>query len=214
LNLSQEVLSGQQTRARRGQSSEQPLLEVQVVDAADSIAYDSHDADDSLERGLLEFDQLLAVPLWREAAEHVQRRYTALQPAQLRSAIVHRLIEKLVSDLLDATRERLNEEAVQSVASVRNCQRRLVAPSEETARHKLQLERFLFNEVYRHPTVLKKRLVAGEALREMFERFSSHPEKLPEKFLERAETDGLPRAIADFLAGMTDRYAMEEWGRQ
>ncbi len=214
LNLSREVLSGQQTRAYRGQSSEQPLLEVQVVDAADSIAYDSHDADDSLELGLLEFDQLLAVPLWREAAEHVQQRYTALQPAQLRSAIVHRLIEKLVSDLLDATRDRFNEETIQSVASVRNCQRRLVAPSEETARHKLQLERFLFNEVYRHPTVLKKRLVASEALREMFERFSSHPEKLPEKFLERADVDGLPRAIADFLAGMTDRYAMEKWSRQ
>ncbi len=213
LNLSQEVLSGQTTRARRGSTSEQPLLEVQVVDAADSIAYDSHDADDSLELGLLEFDQLLAVPLWREAAEHVQSRYTALQPAQLRSAIVHRLIEKLVSDLLSATWERLDEEAVQSVVAVRSCNRRLVGPSKEIASHKAQLESFLFNEVYRHPTVLKKRSIAGEALQAMFERFSSHPEKLPDKFFKRADVDGLPRAIGDFLAGMTDRYSLDEYRR-
>jgi len=213
LNLSQEVLSGQQTRAYRGQSNEQPLLEVQVVDAADSIAYDSHDADDSLERGLLEFDQLLAVPLWREAAEHVQQRYTALQPAQLRSAIVHRLIELLVSDLLSATRDRLDKEAVQSVAAVRSCRRRLVAPSQEIAGQKSKLEKFLFSEVYRHPAVLKKRLVAGEALQAMFDRFASHPEKLPEKFFKRADADGLPRAIGDFLAGMTDRYALDEYRR-
>ncbi|MCH8839719.1 MAG: dNTP triphosphohydrolase [Planctomycetes bacterium] len=216
LNLSQEVLSGQLSRvkdeptAARGPFLEvQPLLEVQIVDAADSIAYDSHDADDALELGLLKLDELLAVPLWREAAQRVQKRYAAVGPEQLRRAVIHELIETLVSDLVDATSSRLQRAGVESPAAAADWSERLAAPSAEFAQQKGELEAFLFDHVYRHATVLAERRVAGEALREMFDRYSRDPAELPEKFRQRVQTDGPDRASCDFLAGMTDRYALE-----
>ena len=210
LNLSQEVLFGQGARVKDGPSDGRaPLLEVQIVDAADSIAYDSHDADDALELGLLELGELLAVPLWREAAQRVQQRHAALEPEQMRRAVIHQLIETLVSDLVDATSARLQEAGVESPAAVVDRGERLAEPSAEFAQRKVQLETFLFDHVYRHPTVLAERQVAGEALREMFDRFSREPAKLPEKFRQRLQHDGPQRATCDFLAGMTDRYALE-----
>ena len=103
LNLSREVLEGQGQRVDKqaaGRAGQSPLLEVQVVDAADSIAYDSHDADDALAIGLVDLGQLLTVPLWREAADRVRRRYANLDDRQLCRAIVHELINWQVDDLL------------------------------------------------------------------------------------------------------------------
>jgi len=215
LNLTKEVLSGQRSRIKsHGEPIQQhSLLEVQVVDAADSIAYDSHDADDALALGLLELDELLAVPLWCDAARRVKRRYTALEPEQLRRAVIHQLIEALVSDLLDATCRRLDEAGMDSPDSVSNHGQFLVAPSSDVAGQKTQLEAFLFKHVYRHPTVLQERATAGVALNEMFRWFQRQPERLPENFYDRVEMDGLSRVICDHLAGMTDRYALEEHRR-
>ncbi len=210
LNLSQEVLSGQRSRDRKAdRGNSQPLLEVQVVDAADSIAYDSHDADDALELGLLELDQLLEVPLWRDAATRVEKRTTALEPEQMRRAIIHQLIETLVSDLVEATRHRLDEAGIESPQAAKDFPQRLAVPSEEFTQQKDELESFLFSHVYRHPTVLAERTVAGEALQEMFAHYSDLPEQLPQKFQRRIPTDGVARATCDFLAGMTDRFALE-----
>ena len=212
LNLSEEVLAGQRSRVKDSQGVvEQPLLEVQIVDAADSIAYDSHDADDALELGLLDLDELLAVPLWREAAQRVERRYATLDPEQLRRAVIHQLIETLVSDLIDAAQHRLNDLGIDSVPRVKSCGQRLAEPSSEFAEQKAQLETFLFEHVYRHPTVLNEREVAGEALREMFDRYSREPDRLPSKFREQLDSDGPPRATCDYLAGMTDRTALETY---
>lgn len=212
LNLSQEVLSGQRSRVKDEPSDGRtPLLEVQIVDAADSIAYDSHDADDALELGLLKLDELLAVPLWREAARRVQQRFAALDPEQLRRAVIHQLIETLVSDLVDATSGRLREAGVDSPTAVADWGSRLAEPSAEFAEQKGELEAFLFDNVYRHPTVLAERQMAGEALQEMFDRYSCNPAELPEKFRQRVEADGPQRATCDFLAGMTDRYALDRY---
>jgi len=215
LNLTREVLAGQQSRIKQNDAppEQPPLLEVQVVDAADSIAYDSHDADDALELGLLELDELLAVPLWSDAAARVQRRYTALAPEQLRRAVIRELINALVSDLVNATCCRLEEAGIDRPEAACRQSQPLVAPSGEVVEQKNQLEVFLFKRVYRHPTVLQERTDAGTALGEMFQRFLQHPECLPEKFCDRAATDGLPRVVCDYLAGMTDRYAFEEHRR-
>jgi len=214
LNLSQEVISGQGTRVKDESSDGRaPLLEVQIVDAADSIAYDSHDADDALELGLLELDELLAVPLWREAAQRVQQRYAALEPEQLRRGVIHQLIETLVSDLVDSTSARLREASVDSPTAVVDWGARLAAPSAEFSLQKTELEAFLFENVYRHPTVLAEREVASEALREMFARYSLAPSDLPQKFRQRVDTDGSERATCDFLAGMTDRFALDLFRR-
>src|SRR5204862_25943 len=97
LNLSLEVLSGQAERIHHDTSAARPLLEVQVVEAADSVAYDTHDADDAMHLGLLTLDELLSVPLWREAAGRVRRRYATLDEPQLKRAVLHELIDWQVS---------------------------------------------------------------------------------------------------------------------
>jgi len=212
LNLSKEILSGQGSRIKGEKSSGrgQALLEVQIVDAADSIAYDTHDADDALELGLLNLDELLELPLWGDAARRVQSEYSALDPQQLRRAVVRQVIDILVTDLVDTTTARLKAANIQSPAAVVGHDQQLVMPSSEVFQRKTQLEKFLFQHVYRHPAVLAERSLAGEALREMFQRFSEHPEGLPEGFRRHFEQRGVARVVCDFLSGMTDRCALEE----
>jgi dGTPase len=232
LNLTHEVLEGQRQRAEkpgaksgeRGVNSHlindcpmlpapcSPLLEVQVVDAADSIAYDAHDADDSLEVGLLQLGQLLEVPLWREAGQRVGRRYANLDDRQLRRAIVHELIDWQVSDILQGAERELADRKIASVAEVRHAPV-LVRPSPELAEEKIGLERFLFDAVYRHPNVLAKRQRAQDVLRKSFEILTRDPLRLPAKFQRIAASAGVPRATGDYLAGMTDRFAFEEHQR-
>jgi dGTPase len=185
---------------------------VQVVEAADSIAYDAHDADDSLEIGLLELSQLLEVPLWREARQRIDRRFANLDDRQLRRAIVHEVIDWQVSDALDVARQELAARHIESVDDVRRAEI-VVHNSAEVAEKKFGLERFLFDTVYRHPEVLRKRQPAQQALRETFAALVSDPVQLPSKFQRLAERDGVPRSVADYLAGMTDRFALEEHAR-
>ena len=213
LNLSREVLEGQSHRIDKlAAAAASPLLEVQVVDAADSIAYDSHDVDDSLELGLLDLNQLLTVPLWREAAERVRGRFANLDDRQLRRAIVHELINWQVGDLLVAVDRALSARDIASVADVRRASV-LVEPSVELAELKQGLEQFLFKNVYRHRQVEAPRAAARQALREMFDVLVCHPDLLPAKFQSRVSSDGAARAVADYLAGMTDRFALEEHRR-
>ena len=211
LNLSHEVLSGQRNRTKQDTSSpEQPLLEVQVVDAADSIAYDSHDADDALELGLLEWGDLLGVPLWREAVGLVEKRYSALDPLQLRRAVIHQLIEIMASDLINTSRQRLANAGVDSPQSAKDRQGSLITVSEPLGDQMAELEVFLFDRVYRHPTILAERAIACEALREMYSRYYKAPESLPEVWHQRLNSEGPARTVCDYLAGMTDRHALEE----
>jgi dGTPase len=215
LNLSREVLEGQLHRAAKksaGVSAASPLLEVQVVDAADSIAYDAHDADDSLELGLLALEELLAVPLWCEADQRVGQKFANLSDRHRRRAIVHELIDWQVSDLLQVVGRELSERQLVSISDVRRAPA-IVHPSAELAEQKDGLERFLFERVYRHPDVLVRRHEAQLALRQMFAALESDPRRLPTKFRRLAERDGVRRAVADYLAGMTDRYALEEHRR-
>ncbi len=116
LNLTHEVLAGQQTRAEKSARSGGALLEVQVVDAADSVAYDTHDADDALELKLLRLDELLEIPLWREAAARVRRRWTAIEGRTLERAVLHELIDWQVSDLLQQAGAELGDGRVASAA--------------------------------------------------------------------------------------------------
>ncbi len=208
LNLTEEVLSGQQVRADKHAATLQPLLEVQVVDAADSIAYDTHDADDALELGLLDFEDLLSVPLWQEAAGEVRLRYANLEPEAFRRTVIHHLIETLVSDLVESTRERLAAAAIAHLEDAVNFGKWMVAPSAEVAAKKSELESFLFDHVYRHPTVLAERAVASEAVRALFSHFSQVPDSLPDRFRARLSSEGASRSTCDYLASMTDRFAL------
>jgi dGTPase len=224
LNLSLEVLEGQAARAEKGtvpfcsedstkgDGPRGSLLETQVVDAADSIAYDTHDADDAMELGLLELDELLEVPLWREAARRVNAQYAALVGSELRRAVLHELIDWQAGDLLAQTQNAIAERQIGSVETVRRAPT-LVRHTPELAALKTELESLLAERVYRHPQVLQMRAKVQAQLEEMFRGYVNRPELLPESFRARAETAGLPRTVGDYLAGMTDRFALREHAR-
>jgi dGTPase len=212
LNLSFEVLEGQRSRVEKGAAAERPSLETQTVDAADSIAYDSHDADDALELGLLSLDELLEIPLWREAVDRIGQRRKIVDDGDLRRAAVHELIDWQVSDLLDSSRRRLAENRIDSPRKVRAAAP-LIVGGETLATKKRELESFLNERVYRHPRVAAMREKAQRALAEMFAAFERRPDRLPERFLQRGESHGLRRTIGDYLAGMTDRFAFAQHER-
>jgi dGTPase len=228
LNLSMEVLEGQRRRAEKGQErgarSEEreqsqrqtlrgtPLLEVQVVDVADSIAYDAHDADDALEIGVLQLEQLLEIPLWRETHQRVVQRFNSLNDRQVRRALVHEVIDREVSDVLSSTQTEIARLGIESTDDVRQAPP-VVRASGELLLKKAELERFLFDSVYHHPTVMETRRHAQQSLREMFAILLERAGRLPAKFRRIAEAEGEPRAIGDYLAGMTDRFAFEEHRR-
>jgi dGTPase len=213
LNLSAEVLESQAARADKSAQAQRPLLEAQVVDAADSVAYDTHDADDALELRLLSIGELLELPLWHDARERVRRCYQVLDDDQLRRAILHELIDWQVGDLLVQSQARLATTGVRSVDDVRRAGV-LIEPSAELAAMKLDLESFLSRRVYQHPKLLAIRQQAQEMLATMYAGYLRRPELLPQGYQKRASTIGWPRSIADYLAGMTDRYAQQEYKRQ
>jgi dGTPase len=212
LNLTREVLAGQATRVEHDTSQQRPLLEVQVVDAADSIAYDTHDADDALQLGLLSLDELLAQPLWAEAAARVRARYAALTGGSLRRAVLHELIEWQVGDILTSARAGIAATGVDSPAAVRQAPL-IIVPSVALAENKRALETFLYERVYRHPRVLAHRREALDRLRAMFGLYLAKPELMSENFRQRIGTTGLRRTVGDYLAGMTDRFAAREFER-
>jgi dGTPase len=210
LNLSIEVLEGQATRVERSTKVRRPLLEVQVVEAADSVAYDTHDADDALQLGLLMLDELIEIPLWKEARRRVRQRYSAIEGAQLKRAILHELIDWQVGDLLARAQQRLTETPLANVEAVRQAPY-LISASPDLEQQKIELERFLYNRVYRHPQVLALRIRVQAQLAEMFARYQARPELLPVGFQSRIAQSGLNRTVGDYLAGMTDRYAQQEY---
>ena len=212
LNLCRETLEGQRSRIDKAEAAHR-LLEVQVVDAADSVAYDTHDADDALESGLIEFDELLNVPLWTTALQRIRDRHrdapstqSVAERLQLRRALLHELIDWQVGDLVATTRSRLIASQVNSAAEARSAGP-LVEPSEPLASLKSELETYLFDQVYRHPRVVAERSVAQQRLQRMYQHYCKTLNALPEKFRLVAEQEGPQRAVADYLAGMTDRFA-------
>lgn len=212
LNLSVEVLAGQQTRADKSRREERPLLEVQVVDAADSMAYDTHDVDDALQLGLLTLADLEEVPLWRESGERIRARHASLTAGEYRRCVLHELIDHQVGDLIECAGKRIDEGNVATVADVRRVDV-IIRPNDELFQKKTELERFLYQRVYRHPQVVTGRTIAQAQLREMFRGYTAHPELMPQSFRDRAATIGLERSVGDYIAGMTDRFAQHEFQR-
>lgn len=221
LNLSYEVLESQAFHSKRKDAPEvksyldagQPLLEAQVVDAADSLAYDTHDIDDALDVGLITPSDLAEVPFWRLALERARKKHSELPPLQFQPTVVRALIDWQVSDLLEQTRQNLRHHRIRTVEDVRGCGRLLVVPGKEVLELKSNLEGFLLERVYRHHRVMRMAYKGQRMLRTMFEEFCRHPRQLSERYLRRAEQSSLQQTVCDYLAGMTDRYAQDEFNR-
>jgi len=213
LNLTREVLDGQAVRADKRAAvaaEETPLLEVQIVDLADSITYDAHDTDDAVQLGLVDIDALCRLPVVEEAAGRARARQATLAPKMLRMGIVHELIDIQVGDLLQHAGRQLIASQFPSAAAARAARFQL-GPSDTLRGPKRELEAFLYAHVYRHPRLIEVRTRAQERLRRMFDGYQQRPDLLPASFQQRATRRGLPRAVGDYLAGMTDRFCDEQY---
>ena len=207
LNLSRETLGGQDARAHKDDSlgGSVPLLEVQIVDAADSIAYNAHDVDDALQMGLLTIEQLAELSIIRRSLDVIREKRRQPAPSQLRQSLVHELIEMQVNDFLKVSANRLADRSGSSAAEVRRSGLRL-KHSERLARERTELEGFLFESVYRHPNLIPIREAAGQRLRAMFAALVQQPNRLPMRFRERGQRVHIERVVGEYLAGMTDAF--------
>ncbi len=189
----------------------QPSIEAQIANLADEIAYDNHDIDDGLRSGLLTLAQLDEVPVFARHAQTVRAEYPGIGERRMIHETVRRMINALAVDLIDESRRRIGEAAPASVDDVRDAPP-LVAFSPPVHAEEDALKRFLRDHLYRHYQVMRMTEKARRIVRELFEAFIDEPRLLPTDHRQRVEHDG-PRAIADYVAGMTDRYAMKEHRR-
>ncbi|NND99387.1 MAG: dNTP triphosphohydrolase [Pirellulaceae bacterium] len=207
LNLTAETLGGQDVRAHKAEAAvgRSPLLEVQLVDAADSIAYDAHDIDDALQMGLLTLEELSELAVVRRSLELISDRYGRLAKQETRQALVHELIDLQVSDLLDVAFDQL--ETVEGKSSREVCDWGLRLRHSDTLRtERGELEAFLFKTVYRHPRLIPVRDAAFSRLQELFELLMKNPERLPLRFRQRLQHARTEQVVGEYLAGMTDQF--------
>nr|WP_316644562.1 deoxyguanosinetriphosphate triphosphohydrolase [uncultured Roseateles sp.] len=195
---------------RRFLDGSQPSLEAQLCNLADAIAYNAHDVDDGVRSGLLSLEQLDEVELFSRHSQAVRREYPALQGRRLLFEAIRRMLSAQVYDVIDATRASLAASGVGSVAEVRAHAQRLVCFSEPMHEAGNALKRFLFGNLYRHPQVVDTTAMGKQVVRDLFEIYRTDPSGMPSDFtsLGRAE-----RGIADYIAGMTDRFAIREHER-
>ncbi len=188
---------------------EAPTLEAQLVDFVDEIAYNNHDIDDGLTSGMITVEQICAVPLFREAHESVLAQGNA-DDRVLRHQVVRRIINRCTEDLIGSTLRNLQGARVGSVEEVRRAGRRLVGYSQEMTAAVRELKEFLLRNMYRHYRVVRMGDKAGRILRDLFQSYLSEPRQLPPHTQEQIERDGVHRVICDYIAGMTDRFAVDE----
>jgi dGTPase len=194
---------------RRFLDRTQPSVEAQLCNLADEIAYNSHDIDDGVRSGLITLEQVAQVPLFgRHSAEALQE-HPHLQGRRLLYEAIRRMLSALVYDAIAQTQSALDATAPASADAARAL-RPLVAFSEPVRAQAAELKRFLMQNLYRHPRVKETTGQAQEVVRELFERYLAAPGEMQAGFAARADT---PRAVADYIAGMTDRYALREHER-
>lgn len=222
LNLTWEVREG---LAKHATSFDQPLrpagfearcpsLEAQVANLADEITYYSHDLDDGLTSGLLTERQLERdVEIWHQAARRVKRQYGKLPDEVRRYFIIRCIIDDQVKDVVLTSEERIRAAGVTSADQVRQQPRALIQYSPARRKINQQVRNYLYKNLYFHPAVHEPNRRAVWMLEQLFGYYLEHPHELGEQARKRARIDGLHRAVGDYLAGMTDRYAFQEYQR-
>jgi len=192
-----------------------PGPEAQVAALSDDIAYNNHDIDDGLHAGLFAVADLAEVPLVGPVFDEVAGHYPGLEESRLIHESIRRLIDRMVRDLVAETRRRLADSGVESADAVRGLGQPIAAFSEAMGNHDRALKRFLHQRMYRHQRVNRMSSKARRVVRELFRLFLAEPERLPAEW--RALTGGSEaeraRLVADYLAGMTDRFALDEHRR-
>ncbi len=188
----------------------QPGLEAQVADHSDEIAYTVHDLDDGLRSGLLNQTDLKCVRLWNETHQRVLDELGAEPARVLRAQTIRALVDRLVTELIEHSAAGIDASGVGSIEEVRRTRERIIGFAPQLDEIRLELKRFLYENLYEHPRVAEASDRAAEAIRDLFAIYRATPGLLPEHVRARIELDGEARAVADYVAGMTDRFALGE----
>jgi dGTPase len=222
LNLSWEVREGlikhytsyDHPSKRKGFDAKSSSLEAQVANLADEITYYSHDLDDGLDSGLLSEKQLNRdVRIWRQATRTVVKEYGALADESRRYFIIRCIIDMQVKDVVETTEARIKKAGVKSADDVRLQPKALVQHSPERRELNLELRDYLYKNLYYNPVVHGPNLRAVKMLDDLFKYYLKNPQQMGGQSHKRIRKEGRHRAICDYLAGMTDRYAMQEHAR-
>jgi dGTPase len=205
---------------RRFIERRQPGLEAQIADLADAIAYNNHDVDDGLRSGLVTIEELRGVALFARQHDAVLARYGELPGRRLVHEVIRRMIHEVASDLIEESARRIAAARPADIEAVRAQPGPLIGFSEARDREHREMKKFLRNRLYRHEKMQASRLGAGKVLEELFEGFMADVGRMPEEHREAARAleaeagkAGRARAVADYIAGMTDRYAFLEHER-
>lgn len=185
-------------------------IEAQIADVADDLTYAAHDVDDGLDAGLLTEAKLGGVELWRRAVERAEKSFPGIDGRQRLLMGVRALIDMQVADIVNYTASQLEKFKPQSPREVMTAPVRIATFSPDFHPLVLQLRDFLFENLYWHPTVEKANEEAVALMKKLFQHYVAHPEVMGTQAQSRIVTDGLMRAVCDYISGMTDRYAMDE----
>lgn len=220
LNLTWEVLEGivkheseyDVADAKQFNPELRGHLEAQITNAADELAYTAHDLDDGLHSGLITPEMLSGIEIWEIATHDLDWKSCALDDT-MRHRIIRRLIGIEVTDYIAQTDLKLRQSGVKSAESLQKLPNNVVACSDDLRQRNRELKDFLFTKLYRHFRVMRMSLKAEQILTELFKTYQSQPTILPTHYQDRIKGKNKERVICDYIAGMTDRYAIEEHQR-
>lgn len=220
LNLTWEVREGiakhtsafdPRVHVKGFRSHEMPLLEMQVVDIADEIAYDNHDLDDGLTSGLLKESDLEELGLWSSISRNVCNTYADLSAEKRKYLIIRSLINSQVTDLISTTKELITRYKIKSYKDIRRIDKKIVTFSKNMVQLRKPVRAFLMSKLYLHYRVIRMSVKAHRFITELYNAYLNNPEQLPSDVQKRIKVDGKRRVVCDYIAGMTDRHALDEY---
>ena len=188
-----------------------PLLEIQAVDIADEIAYDNHDLDDGITSGLIKEEDLRSIGLWREKDKDIKKRYPGIKDEVRKYQIISSIINSQVTDLINRTEANIKRFKIKRPQDVFKIPERVVTMSKEMQAIRTPMREFLTEKLYKHYRVVRMSSKAHRFITSLFQVYIDKTDQLPPTTQARIKKEGQYRVICDYIAGMTDRYALDEY---
>ncbi|MFA5089413.1 MAG: deoxyguanosinetriphosphate triphosphohydrolase [Candidatus Omnitrophota bacterium] len=190
---------------------ETPTLETQIVDIADEIAYDNHDLDDGMTSGLLREPDLEKIPLWGNISKEIYSKYAKIDNDRRKYLIISSLINMQVTDLIQEVEAKIAKLKPKNALDIKHVQAKIASFSPGMQELRLSLREFLKEQLYHNYRVTRMAHKAKRFIKELFEVYIDNPRQLPPRIQKHIAQDGVRRAVCDYIAGMTDRYALDEY---